>query len=126
MPEDRFVRLVGHAASGQLRQRLGPGEGRAFLLREDAGLLPRRDEVELLLRHPDPARDVEVDLQAEGAVVDLRDAQFHQLDDLLVDAGLVGLPAHVDQRLLGGGCDPGEGIVGEAGRGHHGLLISEC
>jgi hypothetical protein len=67
-----------------------------FLLREDAGLFPCRHQIELLLRHAELARDIEMDLQAEGAVVELRNAQLHQLDDLLVDPGVVGLPAHGD------------------------------
>ena len=42
-----------------------------------------------------------MDLQAEGAVVDLRDAQLGEFHDLLVEARLVGRPAHREQGGLG-------------------------
>lgn len=114
VPAHRLVGLVGHAAVGEPRQRLSPGKGGAFLLREDAGLAPGRDQVELFLRQAEPPRDVEMDLQAEGAVVDLRDPELHQFDDRLVETGLVGGLAHGQQGGLGGGRGLLKGLVGDA------------
>src|SRR5207245_244790 len=81
-------------------------------------LLPGRHQVELLLWHAELARHVEMDLQAEGATVDLRDAQLRQLDDRLVEARLLGALAHGEQCGLRAGHRLLEGLVGDADVGH--------
>jgi hypothetical protein len=64
-----------------------------------------------------------VDLQAEGAVVDLRDAELGQFHDLLVEAGVVGRLAHGEQGRLGGGGGLLERVVGDADVRHDGSMI---
>jgi hypothetical protein len=61
-----------------------------------------------------------MDLQAEGAVVDLRHAELRQLDDRLVEAGLIGALAHGQQGRLRTGRGLLEGVVGNANVGHVG------
>jgi hypothetical protein len=80
--------------------------------------MPGGDKIELLLRHAQPARHVKVDLQAESAVVDLRDTQLRQFDDSFVEARLLGALAHGEQCGLRAGRRLLEGLVGDADVGH--------
>ena len=87
LSQERRVIGVRGAFDEVPRQGLGPGEGRHFPIAEDARLAPDGDEIELGAGQAKLAGDVEVELKAEGAAVDLRGAQFDELCQLFFEAG---------------------------------------
>ena len=69
----------------QFRQRFGPIKRGLLAFGEDRDFAPDAYKVKLGVSDTEFARDIEVQLEAECATVQLRDAQFHELGQSLIE-----------------------------------------
>ena len=70
----RLVNLIFRMAGGNVGDRLGPSQRRAFGRSKVGAYPPARNGIQFALRHAAFAQRLAMFLKTEGAAVDLRDA----------------------------------------------------
>lgn len=95
-----FVGGVRHLLAVQGGDGLGPGQGGALAGIEYRRFLPGGGQVDLVLAEAVLARQGHVHGDAEGAAVDLGDAQAHQFEQAQVQAGALDVGVHAEHGLV--------------------------
>src|SRR5262249_53158760 len=81
-------KFVGNATFGQLRDSFGPGTGGAFARIEEVRVPPVGDVIEPQLALAVDLGFLDMHVEAEGAAIDLRCPDVHEIADLLLDDAL--------------------------------------
>jgi hypothetical protein len=90
----------GHVAVAEPGHRLGPGERGALSLGVDGRLAEHGEQIDALRALAGGVEILAVHVDAEGAAVDLRDAQVHEVEEPAVEAGRLQVALDAEERAV--------------------------
>src|SRR5580765_546950 len=95
------VHVVRRLRLRQQGQRFGPGQCGAFARIVESGFAPDAEAVQALLAFARRARFAQMQVDAVGAAVDLRDADLDEQAQLRIEPAALQIGTHVGERLHG-------------------------